>query len=153
MKDRFSSDGANLNPTARSFNASKGSRTPDQLTGIAARIIDTAAEQCAYARQHRAVKREGGLTLTAPEQATSTTWLAGCGTTNGAAASAPAPVSESRIRCDPSYPDVCIPPAPPAPGGTSCTPPLPCRPPRRSPLWAWPAARGAERAVIAAGRQ
>ena len=111
--DRFSSDPANLNPTAQSFKASKGSRTPDQLTGIAARILDTAVEQCAYARQHRAVKRAWGLTLTAPEQATSTARLAGCGTTNGEAASEPAPISESGVGCDPSYPDVCIPPSPP----------------------------------------
>ena len=62
MKDRFSSDRANLNQTTQSFNASKGSRTPDQLTDIAARIIDTAAEQCVYARQHRDVKQEWGLT-------------------------------------------------------------------------------------------
>ena len=112
-KDRFSSDPANLNPTAQSFNASKGSRTPDQLTGIAARILDTAVEQCAYARQHRAVKQEWGLTLSATERATSTAWLAGCGTTNGEAKSAPAPASESSAHCDPSYPDVCIPPSPP----------------------------------------
>ena len=111
MKDRFSSDLANLNPTTLSFNASKGSRTPDQLTGIAARIIDTAAEQCVYARQHRAVKQEWGLTQTSTEQVTITVWLAGCGTTNGEAESEPAP--ESSVRCDPSYPDVCIPPFPP----------------------------------------
>ena len=119
MKDRFSSDRANLNPTAQSFNASKGSRTPDQLSGIAARIIDTAAEQCVYARQHRAVKQAWDLTLTATEQATVTAWLAGCGATSGEAepepapVSAPAPASESNVRCDPSYPDVCIPPSPP----------------------------------------
>ena len=61
MKDRFSSDRANLNPTTQSFNASKGSSTPDQLTGIAARIIDTAAEQCTYAGQHRDVKEAWDL--------------------------------------------------------------------------------------------
>ena len=82
MKDRFSSDLANLNPTAQSFNASKGSRTPDQLTGIAARILDTAAEQCAYARQHRDVKQTWDLTMTAAEQTTVTTWLMLCGTTS-----------------------------------------------------------------------
>ena len=79
MKDRFSSDLANLNPTTQSFNASKGSRTPDHLTGIAARIIDTAAEQCAYARQHRDVKEAWGLTMAVGEQATVTAWLLRCG--------------------------------------------------------------------------
>ena len=82
MKDRFSSDLANLNPTTQSFNASKGSRTPDQLTGIAARIIDTAVERCDYARQHRDVKEAWDLTMTATEQATVTAWLSGCGTAN-----------------------------------------------------------------------
>ena len=119
MKDRFSSDLGNLNPTTQSFNASKGSHTPDQLTGVAARIIDTAAEQCAYARQHRAAKQAWGLTLTAPEQAAIRAWLAGCGAINGEPAPEPAPgealtpASESSVRCDPSYPDVCIPPYPP----------------------------------------
>ena len=84
MKDRFSSDPANLNFTTQSFNASKGSRTPDQLTGIAARIIDTAAEQCAYARQHRDVKEVWGLTMTTSEAATVDAWITGCtSTTSG----------------------------------------------------------------------
>ena len=84
MKDRFSSDLANLNPSAQSFNASKGSRTPDQLTGIAARIIDTAPEQCAYARQHRDVKEVWGLTMTTSEATTVDAWIAGCtSTTSG----------------------------------------------------------------------
>ncbi len=78
MKDRFSSDLANLNPTTQSFNASKGSRTPDQLTGIAVWIIDTAAEQCAYAQQHRDVKQIWDLTMTTAEQATVTVWLMRC---------------------------------------------------------------------------
>ena len=75
MKDRFSSDLGNLNPTTQSFNASKGSRTPDQLTGIAAGIIDTAAEQCAYARQHRDVREAWSLAMTVGERATVTAWL------------------------------------------------------------------------------
>ena len=70
MKDRFSSDLANLNPTTQSFNASKGSRTPDRLTGIAARIIDTAVERCDYARQHRDVKEKWSLSMSATEEAT-----------------------------------------------------------------------------------
>ena len=77
-KDQFSSDTANLNPTTALFNSSKGSRTPDQLTGIAARIIDTAAERCDYATQHRDVKRAWGLTMTASESATVDAWLADC---------------------------------------------------------------------------
>ncbi len=117
MKDRFSSDPANLNPTTQSLNASKGSRTPDQLTGIAARIIDTAAEQCAYARQHRDVKEAWDLAMTAAERVTVTAWLMRCGTTDGEAESeresAFAPEAESVARCDPSYPDVCIPSPPP----------------------------------------
>lgn len=117
MKDRFSSDLTNLNPTTQSFNTSKGSRTPDQLIGIAARIIDTVAEQCAYARQHRDVKQAWGLTMTTAEQTTVTAWLARCGTTNGAEEPEPEPESasttESSVGCDPSYPDVCIPPPPP----------------------------------------
>ncbi len=117
MKDRFSSDLGNLNPTTQSFNASKGSRTPDQLIGIAARIIDTASEQCAYARQHRDVKEEWSLTMTATEQAKVAAWLARCRTTNGEMEaeqeSTPASTSESASSCDPSYPDVCIPPPPP----------------------------------------
>ena len=47
MKNDFATDPDNLNPTTRSFNSSKGSRTPDQLTGIALRIIDTDSEKCA----------------------------------------------------------------------------------------------------------
>ena len=117
MKDRFSSDRANLNPTTQSFNASKGSRTPDQLTGIAARIIDTAAEQCTYAGQHRDVKEAWDLSMTAAEQATVTIWLLRCGMINEDGESeqepAAAPESESVARCDPSYPDVCIPSPPP----------------------------------------
>ena len=117
MKDRFSSDPTNLNPTAQSFNASKGSRTPDQLTGIAARVIDTAAEQCAFAGQHRDVKEAWDLSMTAAEQATVMAWLLRCGMTTEDGESeqepAPAPESEASVRCDPSYPDVCIPPPPP----------------------------------------
>ena len=81
-KDRFSSDPANLNPTTQSFNASKGSRPPDQLTGIAARIIDTAAEECAYARQHRDVKAAWGLTMMGAERAAVTAWLLRCRMSN-----------------------------------------------------------------------
>lgn len=63
-KDTFSSDLDNLNPTTGSFNSSKGSRTPDRLTGIAARIINTNAEKCDYATQHKAVKDEYSLSMT-----------------------------------------------------------------------------------------
>ena len=34
-KNQFASDQTNLNATTKSFNSSKGSHTPDQLTGIA----------------------------------------------------------------------------------------------------------------------
>ena len=78
QKDRFSSDSANLNQTTRSFNSSKGSRTPDQLTGIAVRIIDTNAEKCEYSEQHVSVKSAYGLTMTATEQVIVTAWLAFC---------------------------------------------------------------------------
>ena len=50
-------------------------------------IIDKAAEQCAYTRQHRDVKQAWDLTLTATEQVTITAWLAGCGAAYGEAAS------------------------------------------------------------------
>ena len=43
-KDEFSDDPGNLNPTTKLFNSSKGSRTPDRLTGIAASIINTDAD-------------------------------------------------------------------------------------------------------------
>ena len=72
MKDGFSSDPDNLNPTTRSFNSSKGSRTPDQLTGIAKSIIDADGEKCDYATQHDEVKDKYDLTMTASEQATVT---------------------------------------------------------------------------------
>ena len=78
-KDEFSSYAANLNPTTGSFNSSKGSRTPDRLTGIAKRIIDTADEKCRYARQHNAVKRRWELTMTTTAEAdTVAAWLRGC---------------------------------------------------------------------------
>ena len=79
-RDNFSSDLANLNPTTSSFNASKGSRTPDQLTGIAAGIIDTSKERCAYAQQHQQVKTVWELTMTEAERAVVEAWLGGCGT-------------------------------------------------------------------------
>ena len=78
QRDTFSSDLTNLNPTTQSFNSSKGSRTPDQLTGIALRILDTAAERCAYATQHEAVKTAYGLTMTEAEAMTVEAWIAGC---------------------------------------------------------------------------
>ena len=77
-KDALSSDADNLNPTTGSFNSSKGSRTPDMLTGIAEGIINTAPEKCDYATQHRDVKAEYELTMTTAEQATVDTWLALC---------------------------------------------------------------------------
>ena len=77
-KDAFSSDGDNLNPTTRSFNSSKGSRTPDQLTGIAERVIDTDEEKCDYSTQHEDVKEKYALSLTEDEQETVDEWLAVC---------------------------------------------------------------------------
>ena len=78
MKNDFAADPANLNPTTRSFNSSKGSRTPDQLTGIAQRIIDTEDEQCDYATQHDEVKDKYDLSMTESERETVTQWLALC---------------------------------------------------------------------------
>ena len=78
IKNDFATDPDNLNPTTRSFNSSKGSRTPDQLTGIAKRIIDTDDEKCDYATQHDAVKDEYDLTMMANEQVTVTEWLSLC---------------------------------------------------------------------------
>ena len=78
QKDAFSSDTLNLNPATRSFNSSKGNRTPDRLVGIARRIIDTADEKCRYARQHKAVKTRWRLTMTAAESDTVAVWLDGC---------------------------------------------------------------------------
>ena len=78
IRNDFATDPDNLNPTTRSFNSSKGSRTPDQLTGIAESIIDTDDEKCDYATQHDAVKDEYDLTMTANEQATVTEWLSLC---------------------------------------------------------------------------
>ena len=77
-KNAFSIDNDNLNPTTRSFNSSKAARTPDQLTGIALRIIDTAAEKCDYATQHKSVKDEHGLSMTTSESDTVTAWLELC---------------------------------------------------------------------------
>ena len=77
-KDAFSSDPDNLNPTTRSFNSSKSNRTPDMLTGIALRIIDTDAERCDYATQHEDVKEEYSLTMTSAERSTVDSWLALC---------------------------------------------------------------------------
>ena len=78
LKDQFSSYGRNLNPTAASFNASKGSRTTDELTGIAKRVIDTDGEKCAYARQHARVKRSYGLVMTPAEKSTTEAWMNLC---------------------------------------------------------------------------
>ena len=78
MKNDFATDPANLNSTTRSFNSSKGSRTPDQLTGIAQRIIDTEDEQCDYATQHDEVKDKYDLSMTESERETVTQWLALC---------------------------------------------------------------------------
>ena len=78
IKNDFATDPDNLNPTTRSFNSSKGSRTPDQLTGIAKRIIDTDDEKCDYATQHDAVKDEYDLTMMANEQVTVAEWLSLC---------------------------------------------------------------------------
>ena len=78
LKNDFATEPDNLNPTTRSFNSSKGSRTPDQLTGIAKSIIDTDDEKCDYSTQHDAVKDEYDLTMTANEQATVTEWLSLC---------------------------------------------------------------------------
>ena len=66
-----------LNPTTRSFNSSKGNRTPDQVTGIDSSIIETDAAKCDYATQHDADKDKYELTMTENEQATVTErlWL------------------------------------------------------------------------------
>lgn len=77
-KDGFSSETMNLNPTAASFNASKGSRSPDELTGIAAKVIDTNKEKCDYALQHVRVKRKYGLVMTPEEQSTAHSWMRLC---------------------------------------------------------------------------
>ena len=77
-KDEFSSDMENLNATTWSFNSSKANRTPDQLTGIALRIIDTDAERCDYATQHEDVKEKYALSMTTAEQTTVDNWLAMC---------------------------------------------------------------------------
>ena len=78
IKNDFATDPDNLNPTTRSFNSSKGSRTPDQLTGIAKSIIDTDGEKCDYATQHDAVKDEYDLAMTANEQVAVAEWLSLC---------------------------------------------------------------------------
>ena len=78
IKNDFATNPDNLNPTTRSFNSSKGSRTPDQLTGIAKRIIDTDDEKCDYATQHDAVKDEYDLRMMANEQVTVAEWLSLC---------------------------------------------------------------------------
>ena len=78
IKNDFATNPDNLNPTTRSFNSSKGSRTPDQLTGIAKSIIDTDDEKCDYATQHDAVKDEYDLTMMANEQVTVAEWLSLC---------------------------------------------------------------------------
>ena len=78
-KDSFASYAGNLNPVTVSFDASKGTLAPDQLTGIAARIIDTAPEKCRYARQHLAVKSRWGLVrFGKPEHDTLEAWIKGC---------------------------------------------------------------------------
>ena len=78
MKNNFSSDADNLNPTTRSFNSSKGSRTPDGLTGIAARIINSDQEKCDYATQHDEIKETYSLSTTTAAQTTVDAWLGLC---------------------------------------------------------------------------
>lgn len=78
QKDAFSSDSLNLNPTAGSFNASKGSRTPDELTGIAKSVIDTKEEKCEYGRQHSRVMRKYGLSMTPVQKETVESWMRMC---------------------------------------------------------------------------
>ena len=77
-KNEFATDADNLNPTTRSFNSSKANRTPDLLTGIAKRIIDTSAEKCDYATQHEEIKDKYDLNMTDGEQGTVHEWLALC---------------------------------------------------------------------------
>ena len=77
-KNQFARDPDNLNPTTRSFSSSKADRTPDQLTGIAASIIDTDGEKCDYATQHDDVKGKYDLTMTQDERATVELWLSLC---------------------------------------------------------------------------
>ncbi|MCE2399173.1 MAG: hypothetical protein J4F34_09145 [Gemmatimonadetes bacterium] len=77
-KDSFTSYARNLNPTTVSFDASKDTLFPHQLTGIAARIIDTAPEKCRYARQHAAVKRRWSLLPLGEGDDTVDAWLEEC---------------------------------------------------------------------------
>ena len=77
-KDTFSSDWDNLNPTSVQFNSSKGSRTPDNLVGIAKRVLNTPVEKCAYASQHYYVKEKYDLSMTDSESTVVTQWLALC---------------------------------------------------------------------------
>ena len=71
--------GSNLNPVTASFLVGKDTLAPYQLTGIAARIIDTAPEKCRYARQIRAVKREWRLLQPEfPRDSVEKAWLEGC---------------------------------------------------------------------------
>ena len=78
QKAAFSADTMNHYWTARSFNSSKGARTPDQLTGIAKRIIDTQVEKCAYATRHKSVKERYNLSMTNKEQEVVVSWLRDC---------------------------------------------------------------------------
>ena len=75
-KDSFTSYAGNLNPVTVSFDASKDTLGPNQLTGIAARIIDTAPEKCRYARQIRAVKDYWALLQLG--DITAEAWIRGC---------------------------------------------------------------------------
>ena len=78
LKNDFANDLDNLNPTAKSFNSSKGSKTPDQLSGIASRVINTDTEKCAYATQHNDIKQKYNLLMTDSEQSTVDDWIARC---------------------------------------------------------------------------
>lgn len=78
---------------------------------------------CLYAADWLAVKARWGLTMDPAEAAGLRTMLSGCGTASSTraadvppATAAPPPVVSPPITggaCDPSYPTVCIPPAPP----------------------------------------
>ena len=73
-KKTFSQYRDNHNPTASSFNRSKSHRTPDKLTGIAKRVINTNLEKCTYATQHYRVKQKWNLSMTQSEYNTVSAW-------------------------------------------------------------------------------
>ena len=74
----LSFDLENLNPKTGSFDSNKANCTPDELTGIAPRIIETDAERCDYATHHEGMKQKYSLTLTTADRLPVGNWLAQC---------------------------------------------------------------------------